>query len=68
MLELEVEGNPIALEHVARIQQSQTHLHRLLDELRYYSGSDPMNSGYTTVFGGDRFPYHGAFVPAGSVE
>lgn len=37
--------------------------HERINELRYYSGSDPMNSGYTTVFGGDRFPYHGAFVP-----
>lgn len=37
--------------------------HERINELRYYSGADPMNSGYTTVFGGDRFPFHGAFVP-----
>ena len=37
--------------------------HERINELRYYSGADPMNSGYTTIFGGDRFPYHGAFVP-----
>jgi predicted dehydrogenase len=37
--------------------------HERINELRYYSGSDPTNSGYTTIFGGDRFPFHGAFVP-----
>lgn len=45
-----------------------------LNELRHYRrpadrfGSDPLspgalNTGYTTVLGGDRFPHHGAFVP-----
>ena len=37
MLELEVEGNAAALELVARIQQSQAHLHQLLDEVRNYA-------------------------------
>lgn len=27
------------------------------------SGPTALNSGWTTVYGGDRFPYHGAFVP-----
>ena len=27
------------------------------------SRDDRSGSGYTTVFGGDRFPYHGRFVP-----
>jgi PAS domain S-box-containing protein len=36
-LELELEGNPLALALVARIQQSQTHLHKLLDEVRSYA-------------------------------
>jgi predicted dehydrogenase len=40
-----------------------------LNELQVYShgsgaaGPTALNSGWTTVFGGDRFPYHGAFVP-----
>ena len=34
-----------------------------LNELRYYRLSDGPNTGYTTIFGGDRFPFHGAFVP-----
>jgi len=35
-----------------------------LNELQYYR-HDPSSkeTGYTTIFGGDRFPYHGAFVP-----
>jgi len=37
MLELELEGNAAALEHVAQIQQSQIHLGRILDELRSYA-------------------------------
>jgi two-component system sensor kinase FixL len=37
MLELELEGNTAALEHVARIRQSQIHLHRILEELRSYA-------------------------------
>jgi predicted dehydrogenase len=40
-----------------------------LNELQVYStrsdgaGAAGLNSGWTTVYGGDRFPYHGAFVP-----
>jgi predicted dehydrogenase len=34
-----------------------------LNELRLYLDSDELHTGYTTVFGGDRFPYHGSFVP-----
>ena len=37
MLELEVEGNAQALTLLTRIQQSQAHLHRLLDEVRAYA-------------------------------
>jgi predicted dehydrogenase len=34
-----------------------------LNELRLYLASGELHTGYTTVRGGDRFPYHGAFVP-----
>jgi predicted dehydrogenase len=34
-----------------------------MNELELYLASGEPQSGYTTVFGGDRFPYHGAFVP-----
>jgi predicted dehydrogenase len=34
-----------------------------LNELRVYVAGDEPHTGYTTVFGGDRFPYHGNFVP-----
>jgi predicted dehydrogenase len=34
-----------------------------LNELRLYRLTDDPGSGYTTIFGGDRFPYHGNFVP-----
>jgi predicted dehydrogenase len=42
-----------------------------LNELRVYqpietgdeAGPARLNTGWTTVYGGDRFPYHGAFVP-----
>jgi predicted dehydrogenase len=34
-----------------------------LNELRYYRLTDDVSSGYTTIYGGDRFPFHGAFVP-----
>lgn len=37
MLELELEGNEAALELVARIQQSNAHLHQLLEEVRGYA-------------------------------
>ena len=34
-----------------------------LNELKYYRKDVGVNSGYITIFGGDRFPYHGAFAP-----
>ncbi len=34
-----------------------------LNELRVYRADEGPDTGYTTVFGGDRFPYHGNFVP-----
>ena len=34
-----------------------------LNELQVYLAGTKPHSGYTTVFGGDRFPYHGNFVP-----
>jgi predicted dehydrogenase len=34
-----------------------------LNELQVYLAEDEAHSGYRTVFGGDRFPYHGHFVP-----
>ncbi len=34
-----------------------------LNELQVYLVEDEAHSGYRTVFGGDRFPYHGHFVP-----
>jgi predicted dehydrogenase len=34
-----------------------------MNELRLYLDTDEPHSGYTTVFGGERFPYHGRFVP-----
>jgi predicted dehydrogenase len=34
-----------------------------LNELQVYRAADHADTGYTTVFGGDRFPYHGNFVP-----
>jgi predicted dehydrogenase len=34
-----------------------------LNELELYRLTDDRGSGYTTVLGGDRFPYHGRFVP-----
>src|SRR5215208_8520081 len=34
-----------------------------MNELQVYLATDDAHSGYTTVFGGERFPYHGAFVP-----
>jgi predicted dehydrogenase len=34
-----------------------------LNELQLYRASGDRGSGYTTVLGGDRFPYHGHFVP-----
>jgi predicted dehydrogenase len=34
-----------------------------LNELQVYLAEDVPHTGYRTVFGGDRFPYHGHFVP-----
>jgi predicted dehydrogenase len=34
-----------------------------LNELRVYLPDDGLETGYRTVYGGDRFPYHGNFVP-----
>jgi predicted dehydrogenase len=34
-----------------------------MNELQLYLATDEPHSGYTTVFGGERFPYHGNFVP-----
>lgn len=34
-----------------------------MNELQCYRAAGGKEDGYTTVFGGDRFPYHGAFVP-----
>ena len=34
-----------------------------INELQLYLSADEPHTGYTTVFGGDRFPHHGAFVP-----
>ena len=34
-----------------------------VNELQFYRASADANTGYTTIFGGDRFPFHGAFVP-----
>jgi predicted dehydrogenase len=34
-----------------------------LNELRLYRATDDRGSGYTTVYGGERFPPHGAFAP-----
>jgi predicted dehydrogenase len=34
-----------------------------LNELQYYELGNSLNTGYTTIYGGDRFPFHGAFVP-----
>ena len=34
-----------------------------LNELQVYLADEGPDTGYTTVFGGDRFPYHGNFVP-----
>lgn len=34
-----------------------------INELQYYRRGEHQETGYTTIFGGDRFPFHGAFVP-----
>lgn len=37
--------------------------HERLNELELYRADAGDDTGYTTVRGGDRFPFHGAFVP-----
>ena len=34
-----------------------------MNEIQLYLGHDERHTGYTTIFGGDRFRWHGAFVP-----
>ena len=34
-----------------------------MNELQVYLAEDELHTGYRTVFGGERFPYHGNFVP-----
>src|SRR5213080_4579384 len=34
-----------------------------LNELQVYLVEDELHTGYRTVYGGERFPYHGHFVP-----
>ena len=34
-----------------------------MNELQVYLRADGRHAGYRTVFAGDRFPYHGCFVP-----
>ena len=34
-----------------------------MNELQYYRLAEDPSSGYTTIYGGDRFPFHGAFAP-----
>jgi predicted dehydrogenase len=34
-----------------------------MNELRVYVAGEHKHTGFTTVFGGDRFPHHGSFVP-----
>ncbi len=34
-----------------------------MNELQVYLAEDEPHTGYRTVFGGERFPYHGRFVP-----
>ncbi|MGH2946635.1 MAG: Gfo/Idh/MocA family protein [Solirubrobacteraceae bacterium] len=34
-----------------------------MNELQVYLAEDEPHTGYRTVFGGERFPYHGHFVP-----
>ena len=37
--------------------------HESLNELLYYKKDENLETGYTKVLGGDRFDFHGAFVP-----
>jgi predicted dehydrogenase len=34
-----------------------------MNELQVYVAADHAHTGFTTVYGGDRFPHHGRFVP-----
>jgi predicted dehydrogenase len=34
-----------------------------LNELALYLVEDELHTGYRTIYGGERFPYHGHFVP-----
>jgi hypothetical protein len=34
-----------------------------MNELQYYKLTEDPSSGYTTILGGERFPFHGAFSP-----
>ena len=34
-----------------------------MNELQFYRLTEDPSSGYTTIYGGDRFPFHGAFAP-----
>ena len=34
-----------------------------MNELQLYLSTEEPHSGYTTIYGGERFPYHGNFVP-----
>ncbi|NBY62560.1 MAG: gfo/Idh/MocA family oxidoreductase, partial [Actinobacteria bacterium] len=34
-----------------------------INELQFYKREDGVNTGYKTIYGGDRFPFHGAFAP-----
>ena len=37
--------------------------HESLNELLYYKKDEKLESGFTKILGGDRFDFHGAFVP-----
>ncbi|MFM8903062.1 MAG: Gfo/Idh/MocA family protein [Actinomycetota bacterium] len=34
-----------------------------INELQFYKREDGVDTGYKTIYGGDRFPFHGAFAP-----
>ena len=37
-----------------------------MNELQVYRAGDGLDTGFTRVLAGDRFPYHGNFVPGGA--
>ena len=39
-----------------------------MNELRVYIAAEHKHTGFTTVFGGDRFPPHGNFVPGSAQQ